>query len=66
MDTFRELQKETCLDGSPSGGKRPYGCRCCRKISNLNAHKKYSRRLARVRLNQKDKKSLIVEEEEVE
>lgn len=66
MDTFRELQKETCHDGSPSGGKRPYGCSCCRKHGDLSKHKKYSRRLARVRLNQKDKKNLIVEEETVE
>lgn len=64
MDTFRELQKQTCHDGGSKAGA--YGCPCCRKHGDLSKHKKYSRRLARVRLNQKDKKSLIVEEEDVE
>lgn len=63
MDTFRQFQKETCHDGGSR--KNPYGCPCCRKHSDLSKHKKYSRRLARVRLNQNDKKDLIVEEEEV-
>ena len=64
MDSFRQLQKETCHDGGKS--KNPYGCSCCRKHADLSKHKKYSRRLARVRLNQRDKKDLIVEEETIE
>ena len=57
MDEFRKFQKKECKDGSRKKADK-YGCSCCRKISNLNEHKKVSRRLARVRLNQKDKKEL--------
>lgn len=57
MDEFRKLQKKECKDGS-RGKAGKYGCQCCRKIGDLNKHKKVSRRLARVRLNQKDKKEL--------
>lgn len=52
MDDFRKLQKQECLDGTKNK-KGIYGCRCCRKFSNLNTHKKYSRKLARVRLKEK-------------
>lgn len=53
MDDFRKEQKKECLDGSKN--KRcPYGCQCCRKHGDLSKHKKYSRRLARVRLKEKD------------
>jgi len=54
MDDFRKEQKKECLDFS-SNQRCKYGCRCCRKIRDLNEHKKSSRRLARVRLKEKDK-----------
>lgn len=52
MDSYRQIQKADCLDGS---GKRKYGCPCCRKISDLCKHKKVSRKLARRRLRQRDR-----------
>jgi hypothetical protein len=54
MDDFRRIQKKDCLNGSRRGGRRPYGCYCCRRISNLNFFKKWSRRTARRRLRQTD------------
>ena len=57
MDDFRKEKKKQCLDGSQNKRCR-YGCRCCRKIRDLNEHKKYSRALARARLKNKDKKDL--------
>lgn len=57
MDDFRKEQKKKCLDGSKNK-RGKYGCRCCRKIRDLNEHKKFSRTLARVRLKEKDKKDL--------
>lgn len=60
MDDFRKEQKKECLDGSKNKRCR-YGCRCCRKIRDLNEHKKFSRKLARARLKGKDKKDLLEE-----
>ncbi len=57
MDDFRKLQKTECFDGSKNKRSK-YGCSCCRKERNLNTHKKVTRRLARVRLKEKDKKGL--------
>ena len=57
MDDFRKEQKKECLDGSKNKRCR-YGCKCCRKIHDLNKHKKSSRALARARLKNKDKKDL--------
>lgn len=63
MDDFRKEQKKECLDGSKNKHGK-YGCRCCRKIRDLNEHKKFSRALARARLKQKDKKETSSETEE--
>lgn len=57
MDNFRKFQKAECKDGAPNGGKRPYGCPCCRKIGDLNTFKKHTRRLARARLKNEDKRN---------
>lgn len=57
MDEFREIQKAQCADGSKNK-RGKYGCSCCRKERDLNTHKKVSRRLARVRLKEKDKREL--------
>lgn len=57
MDSFKAEQKKECLDGSKKQAHK-YGCRCCRKIRDLNEHKKLSRKLARVRLKNNDKKDL--------
>lgn len=54
MDDFRKEQKKLCKNGAPNG-KGKYGCPCCRKISDLNIFKKWSRKLAKRRLRQKDK-----------
>lgn len=56
MDEFRRFQKAQCFDGAPNGGRRPYGCACCRPIRNLNSFKKVSRRLSRARLRQQDRR----------
>jgi hypothetical protein len=53
MDDFRKEQKKECFDGSKNK-RGKYGCSCCRKIRGLNGHKKHTRRLARVRLKEKD------------
>jgi hypothetical protein len=56
MDDFRKEQKRVCCDGSKN--KRGiYGCPCCRKFSSLGIFKKWSRKVAKRRLRQKDKKS---------
>lgn len=57
MDDFRRQQKIQCLNGSPSGGRAKYGCPCCREISDLNTFKKVSRRLARAKLKNEDRKT---------
>lgn len=57
MDDFRKEQKKESLDWSRHKRCR-YGCRCCRKIRDLNEHKKFSRKLARARLKNNDKKDL--------
>lgn len=57
-DDFRKMQKTTCKDGRPNGGKFPYGCSCCRMISNLSKFKKKSRKLARAKLKHKDQSNL--------
>ena len=53
-DIFRQMQKSHCHDGAPNGGKRPYGCPCCRELSNvsLRTFKKWSRRKARRQMKQ--------------
>jgi len=63
MDSFREEQKKECLDGSKNK-RGKYGCSCCRKIRDLNEHKKFSRALARARLKNNDKKETSSETEE--
>jgi hypothetical protein len=63
MDDFRKEQKKESLDGSKNKRCR-YGCRCCRKIRDLNEHKKFSRKLARARLKNNDKKETSSETEE--
>ncbi len=52
MDLFRQEQKKKCLDGSQNK-RNKYGCQCCRKIRDLNIHKKVTRKSARRRLKQK-------------
>lgn len=49
-DVFRQMQKTSCMDGRPNGGVFSYGCPCCRKIKSLRKFKKWSRKVARVRL----------------
>lgn len=56
MDDFRKEQKRECKNGSKNK-RGKYGCSCCRKISTLNLFKKWSRKLAKRRLRQKDKNS---------
>ena len=53
MDAFRQEQKKECLDGSQNKRSR-YGCQCCRKHADLGSHKKYARRMARVRLKRQE------------
>lgn len=52
-DMFRRYQQSECANGG--GDTRRYGCHCCRKYGNLNKHKKYARRRARVKLRRKDR-----------
>ncbi len=60
MDDFRRQQKALCINGAPN---RPgkYGCACCRGGrrwgANLNEFKKVSRRLAKARLRQADRRA---------
>lgn len=57
MDLFRQFQKTTCKDGS-SNSKKVFGCPCCRKFSNLNIFKKWSRKYAKNKLRLNDRKNL--------
>ena len=60
MDDFRRLQKATCTDGAPNGGRR-YGCSCCRKIANPSRFKLWSRRMAKVRIRRETAKTIAGE-----
>jgi hypothetical protein len=57
MDDFRKEQKKENIDFSENKRCR-FGCSCCRKIRHLGNHKKHTRKLARVRLKNNDKKDL--------
>ena len=61
MDIFRQEQKKLCKNGSKNK-RGTYGCSCCRDISNLNIFKKFSRKLAKIRLRRKDEKMNINDE----
>lgn len=61
MDKFRAYQRKESLDGSPNKGGRNYGCYCCRKHRDLNEHKKYSRRKAKVGLKEETRKEILDE-----
>ena len=63
MDEFRKLQKQECANGGKI--EQTYGCSCCRKIKNLSIFKKWSRKLAKTRLKQKDRTELD-ERQEIE
>jgi hypothetical protein len=58
MDDFRLNQKHDSLDGSQCGVRRPYGCACCRRIYSLALHKRVTRRRARARLANLDRRML--------
>ncbi len=51
-DEFRRTQRESCPDGGSHAGC--HGCPCCRAISDLNKHKKVTRKIARHKLKEKD------------
>lgn len=61
MDDFRKLQKAQCLNAGNPHGVNTYGCPCCRCIGNLPKFKKLSRKLAKHRLRQQDKKAVLQE-----
>jgi hypothetical protein len=52
MDDFRRFQKVMCWSGAPGGGRRKYGCPCCREIAHLGHFKVFSRKLAKSRFRQ--------------
>jgi len=54
QDEFRRKQRCDCPDGGGQAGR--YGCPCCRKIADLNKHKKSSRKRARHKLKDSDRK----------
>jgi len=56
-DEFRKIQKQCCEDGGNARGHNArYGCPCCRKIRNLNQHKKWARKKSRRVLKDLDRK----------
>jgi hypothetical protein len=58
MDDFRKLQKAMCHNGAPGGGRRTYGCGCCRKVAHLGHFKVFSRKLAKTRFRAMTRKEL--------
>lgn len=52
-DSFRRKQRKHSNDGT-GGNHGPYGCVCCRPISDLNKYKKFARKLARRLLRAED------------
>jgi hypothetical protein len=65
MDTFRELQKKDCLDGSKNK-RGKFGCPCCRKFSTTAKQKVFSRNRAKAKLKQSDKKNLTEDEDQLD
>ena len=60
MDSFRCLQKAQIGDGAGSRWGRTYGCPCCNDYGR-NELKKVTRKLAKRRLRQLDRKMFKTE-----
>ncbi len=58
MDEFRAHQRRDSMDGSQRGVRRPYGCPCCRAIYGLSLHKRVTRKRARARLAEFNRRML--------
>ncbi len=58
MNDFSKYQKALNVNGSGSRGRHNLGCPCCRKHgNNTHKHRVYTRRVARAKLKQEDRRS---------
>jgi len=56
MDDFRIQQKLVSHDYSKHD--HPHGCPCCRKFASITKHKRYAKKIARVRLKRQTAKDI--------